>query len=58
MMTLAPLQLEGRGIRIEPATSLRTIMRLPAPQRSTVILKDVLGHSLDEIASITGDARI
>jgi RNA polymerase sigma-70 factor (ECF subfamily) len=31
------------------ATSLRTFMRLPALQRSTVILKDVLGHSLDEI---------
>jgi RNA polymerase sigma-70 factor, ECF subfamily len=36
------------------ATSLRTFMRLPALQRSTVILKDVLGYSLDEIASITG----
>jgi RNA polymerase sigma-70 factor (ECF subfamily) len=36
------------------ATSLRTFMRLPALQRSSVILKDVLVHSLDEIASITG----
>jgi RNA polymerase sigma-70 factor (ECF subfamily) len=35
-------------------TSLRTFMRLPAFQRSTVILKDVLGHSLGEVASITG----
>jgi len=34
--------------------SLRTFMRLPALQRSAVILKDVLGHSLDEAASITG----
>src|SRR5216684_7387256 len=34
--------------------SLRTFMRLPALQRSTVILKDVLGHSLEEIASLTG----
>src|SRR5712692_1681375 len=34
--------------------SLRTFMRLPALQRSAVILKDVLGHSLAEIASITG----
>ena len=34
--------------------SLRTFMRLPALQRSAVILKDVLGHSLEEIASITG----
>lgn len=36
------------------ATSLRTFMRLPTLQRSTVILKDVLGHSLEEVASITG----
>jgi RNA polymerase sigma-70 factor (ECF subfamily) len=36
------------------AASLRTFMRLPALQRSAVILKDVLGHSLEEIASITG----
>jgi RNA polymerase sigma-70 factor (ECF subfamily) len=36
------------------ASSLRTFMRLPALQRSSVILKDVLVHSLDEIASITG----
>lgn len=34
--------------------SLRTFMRLPALQRSAVILKDVLGHSLDEVSSITG----
>src|ERR1700740_2056722 len=38
----------------EAATmSLRTFMRLPALQRSAVILKDVLGHSLEEVASIT-----
>src|ERR1700729_2067800 len=36
------------------ATSLRTFMRLPTLQRSAVILKDVLGHSLEEVASITG----
>src|SRR6202522_1817172 len=33
--------------------SLRTFMRLPALQRSAVILKDVLDHSLEEGASIT-----
>src|SRR5580658_775319 len=33
---------------------LRTFMRLPALQRSAVILKDVLDHSLEEVASITG----
>ena len=36
------------------ATSLRTFMQLPTLQRSAVILKDVLGHSLEEVASITG----
>jgi RNA polymerase sigma-70 factor, ECF subfamily len=34
--------------------SLRTFMRLPAIQRSAVVLKDVLGHSVEEVASITG----
>jgi RNA polymerase sigma-70 factor (ECF subfamily) len=34
--------------------SLRTFMRLPPLQRSAVILKDVLDHSLDEVSSITG----
>lgn len=36
------------------ATSLRTFLRLPALQRSAVILKDVLGHSIEEVSSITG----
>ena len=35
-------------------TSLRTFVRLPALQRSAVILKDVLGHSVEEVSSITG----
>lgn len=35
-------------------TSLRTFLRLPALQRSAVILKDVLGHSIEEASSITG----
>jgi RNA polymerase sigma-70 factor (ECF subfamily) len=39
------------------SASLRTFMRLPALQRSTVILKDVLGHSLEEIASMTGTSE-
>jgi RNA polymerase sigma-70 factor, ECF subfamily len=34
--------------------SLRIFMRLPALQRSAVILKDVLDHSLEEVSSITG----
>lgn len=36
--------------------SLRTFMQLPALQRSTVIFKDVLGYSLDEIARFTGSS--
>ena len=34
--------------------SLRTFLRLAALQRSAVILKDVLGHSVEEVAAITG----
>lgn len=36
------------------AAGLHTFMRLPAPQRSAVILMDVLGYSLEEIGGITG----
>jgi RNA polymerase sigma-70 factor (ECF subfamily) len=36
------------------ATSLRTFMRLRVSQRSSVILSDVLGHSLQEICEIVG----
>jgi RNA polymerase sigma-70 factor, ECF subfamily len=36
------------------AAGLRTFMRLPALQRSAVILKDVLGHSLEEICEVIG----
>jgi RNA polymerase sigma-70 factor (ECF subfamily) len=38
-------------------TCLRTFMRLPTLQRSAVILKDVLGHSLDEAAAIIGTSE-
>ena len=34
------------------AASLHTLMRLPVAQRSSVILMDVLGHSLQEIAVV------
>lgn len=40
--------------RLASAVGLRTFMRLPAAQRSSVILMDVLGYSLEEIGSITG----
>lgn len=36
------------------SASLFTFMRLPTLQRAAVILKDVLGHSVEEVASITG----
>ena len=36
------------------AAGLHAFMRLPVAQRSSVILKDVLGYSLDEIGGITG----
>jgi RNA polymerase sigma-70 factor (ECF subfamily) len=36
------------------AASLRTFMRLPVAQRSTIILKDVLGYSLQEVCEVTG----
>jgi RNA polymerase sigma-70 factor, ECF subfamily len=36
------------------AAALHAFMRLPVAQRSSVILKDVLGYSLDEIGGITG----
>jgi RNA polymerase sigma-70 factor (ECF subfamily) len=35
------------------ATSLRTFMRLPPAQRSSVILMDVLGYSLEDIGAVT-----
>ncbi len=40
---------EGRQI---VAASIRTFMRLPVAQRSSVILKDVLGYSLEELSEV------
>src|SRR5262245_41062213 len=34
------------------AASLRTLMRLPVTQRGSVILMDVLGHSLEEVSAV------
>jgi len=39
--------------RLAAAASMRTFMRLPAAQRSSIILMDVLGYSLDEIGGVT-----
>jgi RNA polymerase sigma-70 factor (ECF subfamily) len=36
------------------AASLRTFMRIPVAQRSSVILMDVLGYSLEEIGAVMG----
>jgi RNA polymerase sigma-70 factor, ECF subfamily len=38
------------------AASLRTFMRLTVAQRSSVILMDVLGYSLEEIGGVTGSS--
>jgi RNA polymerase sigma-70 factor (ECF subfamily) len=40
-------------IRVAAAASMRTFMRLPPAQRSSIILMDVLGYSLDEIEGVT-----
>lgn len=40
------------------ATCLRSFMLLPTLQRSAVLLKDVLGHSLEETAAIIGSSEV
>jgi RNA polymerase sigma-70 factor (ECF subfamily) len=54
LATLAAPDAPDPGIA---ATCLRSFIRLPALQRSAVILKDVLGHSLGEAALITGSSE-
>ena len=39
------------------AASLRTFMRLPVAQRSSVILMDVLGYSLQEVGDVLESSR-
>ena len=41
-------------VRVAAAASLSAFMHLPATQRSSVVLMDVLGHSLAETAGILG----
>jgi RNA polymerase sigma-70 factor (ECF subfamily) len=43
-------------IRVATSASMRTFMRLPAAQRSSIILMDVLGYSLDEIGRVTAQS--
>jgi RNA polymerase sigma factor (sigma-70 family) len=54
--TVVPLTDDLEGAPIPEADivaiSFQTFLRLPELQRCAVILKDVLGHSVDEIASI------
>ena len=45
-------QLDAVASRQIAATSLRTFMRLPVAQRSSVILMDVLGCSLQEVCEV------
>ncbi|MEH2592741.1 sigma-70 family RNA polymerase sigma factor [Bradyrhizobium sp. AZCC 1721] len=45
-------QLDAVASRQIAATSLRTFMRLPVPQRASVILMDVLGCSLKEVCEV------
>ena len=49
-MIVDPLSAEDS--RLIAAASLRTFMRLPTAQRSSVILMDVLGYSLQEISEV------
>lgn len=44
--------------RLAAAASLHTFMQLPVAQRSAVILKDVLGYSIEEVAAILGEATV
>ena len=44
-------EIEARQIAV---TTLRTFMRLPTRERSSIILMDVLGYSLSEVCAITG----
>jgi len=45
---------ENVDLRQIAALSLRSFMRLPPAQRSAVILRDVLGHSMLELSQILG----
>jgi len=53
-LAMIPDPADATGDREIAAMSLRTFMRLPVAQRSSVILMDVLGYSLDEIGGIAG----
>jgi RNA polymerase sigma factor (sigma-70 family) len=50
----APDPLETLMHKQAVSTAISLFVELPAAQRSAVILKDVLGHSLDDIADLLG----
>lgn len=51
---IADAQAEPADRRHVATAALRTFMRLPPAQRSTVILADVLGYALEEAAGVMG----
>jgi RNA polymerase sigma-70 factor, ECF subfamily len=55
-MIAAPIVVQDE--RLAVAASLRTFMQLPVSQRSSVILKDVLGYSIEEIVGVLDDATV
>jgi RNA polymerase sigma-70 factor (ECF subfamily) len=52
-MEMLPDPIAAVDDRQAAAASLRTLMRLPVTQRSSVILMDVLGYTIQEISGIT-----
>jgi RNA polymerase sigma-70 factor (ECF subfamily) len=55
-LAMVPDPIDEVHRREAAAAALHAFMRLPVAQRSSVILKDVLGYSLDEIGGITGSS--
>jgi RNA polymerase sigma factor (sigma-70 family) len=56
--TLVPLTEDFEAVPMPEvdliAVSFQTFLRLPELQRCAVIIKDVLGHSIDEVANVAG----
>jgi len=57
-LTMIPDPVVAQDEQLAAAASLRTFMQLPVAQRSIVILKDVLGYSVEEISSILDGATV
>jgi RNA polymerase sigma-70 factor (ECF subfamily) len=52
VLAMIPDPVDEMAQRQAAAASLRTFMHLPTPERSSVILMDVLGYSLREVAEV------